>query len=92
MGLIERLRPKLLLNDKTLRVLLSENVNLKFINYFNNGEHSRKHYMKVATGASPSMKNISRDNIKILLLPLPSFPEQKASPPKSKNCLPPAIN
>jgi len=69
---------KLLLNDKTLRVHFSENINIEYMNLFNNGEYAREHYISVATGASPSMKNISRDNIKSLLTPLPPLPEQKA--------------
>ena len=76
--IVENVRPKLLLNDKTLRVLFSQEIVLPFINRFNNSEHARQHYINVATGASPSMKNISRDNIKLLPLPLPPASEQKA--------------
>ena len=76
--IVNGVRSKLLLNDKTLRVKFSYNVSLHYMNMFNNGEYSRSHYVSVATGASPSMKNISRDNIKILGLPLPPLPEQKA--------------
>ncbi|MFN5397299.1 MAG: restriction endonuclease subunit S, partial [Pseudanabaena sp.] len=32
----------------------------------------------VAKGSSPSMKNVTRDNIKSLLVPLPPLAEQKA--------------
>ncbi len=76
--IVGNVRPKLLLNDKTLRVVFSRSVDQKFINFFNNGDFARQHYISVSTGASPSMKNISRDNIKSLLLPLPPFQEQKA--------------
>ncbi|VEG91164.1 restriction endonuclease subunit S [Legionella spiritensis] len=75
--IVGTVRDKLLLNDKTLRVRFSEHIDNKFINYFNNSEYSRRHYIRVSTGASPSMKNISRDNIKTLLLPLPPVEEQK---------------
>lgn len=76
--IIGGVRPKLLLNDKTLRVLFSVNIALSFINFFNNGGGARQYYISVSTGASPSMKNISRDNINLLPLPLPPLPEQKA--------------
>ena len=68
----------LVLNDKTLRVRFSDHIDLKYMNYFNNSEYSRRHYIQVSTGASPSMKNISRENIKILRLPLPPLSEQQA--------------
>lgn len=70
-------RPKLLLNDKTLRVKFSEKINLYFMNLINNSEYARTHYIRFATGASPSMKNLSRDNINALVLPLPPLEEQE---------------
>ena len=76
--IVGNVRQNLLLNDKTLRVLFSKNIDQVFINFFNNGDFARQHYIRVSTGASPSMKNVSRDNIKSLLLPLPPLPEQKA--------------
>ncbi|WP_440993586.1 restriction endonuclease subunit S [Cysteiniphilum litorale] len=76
--IVETVRDKLLLNDKTLRVRFSEHIGIKFMNYFNNSDYSRQHYIRFSTGASPSMKNISRDNIKTLLLALPPVEEQKA--------------
>ena len=75
--IVGNVRSKLLLNDKTLRVRFSAHIYNRFMNYFNNSEYSRLHYIRVSTGASPSMKNISRDNIKTLLLPLPSLGEQQ---------------
>ncbi|MES2286765.1 MAG: restriction endonuclease subunit S [Bacteroidota bacterium] len=73
----ENVRSQLLLNDKTLRVKFSEFIELKYINYYNNGPIARAYYLTVASGTSDSMKNISRENIKSQLIPLPPLEEQK---------------
>jgi type I restriction enzyme S subunit len=74
----EGVRQKLLLNDKTLRVKFSEIICSDFANSYNNSTYARKHYVKVSTGTSNSMQNISRENIKLLIFPLTSTREQKA--------------
>lgn len=74
----EGVRNKLLLNDKTLRINFSSNVSVDYLNLYNNGSQARVHYKEVSTGTSDSMQNISRDNIKMLVLPLPPLEEQKA--------------
>ena len=71
-------RQRLLLNDKTLRVRFPEFLLKKYFNYFNNASFARSYYASVAKGSSPSMKNVTRDNIKNLLIPLPPLAEQKA--------------
>ena len=71
-----KVRKKLLLNDKTLRVVFFENVNTNYINLYNNSEFARKHYELAAKGTSDSMKNISRDDIKLLCIPIPPLKEQ----------------
>ena len=74
----EGVRSKLLLNDKTLRFKFSNDADLEYINLYNNGSQAREHYIRVSTGTSNSMQNISRENIKTLVLPLPPLEEQKA--------------
>lgn len=71
-------RSKLLLNDKTLRIKFFDLVQDEYLNLYNNGGNARIHYRKVSSGTSDSMQNISRDNIKLLKIPLPPFEEQKA--------------
>ncbi|CAH9017635.1 hypothetical protein NURINAE_00468 [Candidatus Nitrosacidococcus sp. I8] len=75
--IVEKVREKLLLNDKTLRVKFSKLLNIRFANFFNNSEYSRNYYISISTGTSPSMKNISRDSIKLLPFPLPPLLEQQ---------------
>jgi hypothetical protein len=70
-------RPKLLLNDKTLRINFTQNISVQYLNLYNNGSQARIHYKSVSTGTSDSMQNISRDNIKLLKVPLPPLEEQK---------------
>lgn len=69
-------RSQLLLNDKILRIKFSNLINLRYINYYNNGPVARSYYLTVASGTSDSMKNISRENIKNHLIPLPPINEQ----------------
>ena len=83
----ENVRKKLLLNDKTLRVSLSGAINKEYINLFNNSSYARYYYMSVATGTSDSMKNVSRDSIKSLPIPLPSKEEQREVVKRTKSIL-----
>lgn len=71
-------RSKLLLNDKTLRFAFFSDINVDYVNLFNNSLTAREHYEEVSTGTSDSMKNISRDNIKALKFALPPMQEQSA--------------
>lgn len=81
------IRKKLLLNDKTLRVQFSKSLRIKYINFFNNSVIAREHYLEVASGTSDSMKNISRENIKALYVPLPPYDEQKVIIAKLKDII-----
>jgi len=71
-------RSKLLLNDKTLRFKFPKKVDSEYLNLYNNGLQARKHYKKVSSGTSDSMRNISRENIKMLMIPFPPHQEQQA--------------
>ncbi len=74
---VEETPPRLLLNDKTLRVVFPDSVNRRYVNLFNNGLIARQHYMRVASGTSESMRNVSRDNILVMPVPVPPLAEQK---------------
>ena len=74
----DSVRFKLLLNDKTLRVRFQSDIVKVYCNLFNNCSVARAYYKEVATGTSDSMKNIGREQIKNLLVPLPPETEQKA--------------
>ncbi|MDJ1505582.1 restriction endonuclease subunit S [Xanthocytophaga agilis] len=65
-----------LLSDKSIRFLFSSKVDKHYINLLNNSSIAREYYKEVATGTSDSMKNISREQMYSLLIPLPPFAEQ----------------
>ena len=68
---------RLLMSDKIIRFKLAEDVNGVFVNLVNNSPVSRRFYASVAGGTSSSMKNVSRDKIRSLVIALPPLEEQK---------------
>lgn len=73
---VEQSPRQLLLNDKLLRVEFSESMNRRHFNYFNNGPVAPRYYLTIATGTSVSMRNISRENVVQMLVPVPPLAEQ----------------
>jgi type I restriction enzyme S subunit len=69
--------PRLLLNDKTLRVHFTEHMSKEFLNLVNNSTVSRAYYSSAASGTSSSMKNISREAVCTLPIALPPLDEQR---------------
>lgn len=68
---------KLMMSDKIVRLRLSENCCHRFVWIVNNyANFAREHYVRHASGVSPSMKNVSRDVILSLPFPLPPLAEQ----------------
>ncbi len=68
---------KLMMSDKIVRLYLSSKCNPRYLWMVNNySDSSRTHYARGASGVSPSMKNISRDVILNMPLPLPPLAEQ----------------
>lgn len=68
--------PRLMLSDKIVRFNLSSHVNKFFINHVNGANSSRAHYTKNASGTSSSMKNVSRETMSLLPIPLAPIAEQ----------------
>ena len=67
---------KLMMSDKIIRFRFSSSVYNQFINLVNNSELSRAYYAAVAGGTSSSMKNVSREQIRNLLIAIPPKEEQ----------------
>jgi type I restriction enzyme S subunit len=68
---------KLMMSDKIVRLLLSEHCCDRYVWIVNNyADFAREYYIIHASGVSPSMKNVSRDVILGLPLPLPPLAEQ----------------
>ena len=76
--LVEGLTLNLLLSDKTIRFRLSQYSNSRYANLVNKAAFVRAHFIRNATGASPSMKNLSRESITSHAIPLPPLAEQAA--------------
>lgn len=75
---VDKTRPKLMLCDKTLRLIVNPNLaQPEFIFHVLQTPVVRKQIEDSATGTSSSMKNISQNAITGLLLPQPSLEEQK---------------
>ena len=68
--------PKLMMSDKIVRFKLSKHVNKQFINIVNNSMAARAYYIGNASGTSSSMKNVSREVMTKLPVPLPPLSEQ----------------
>ena len=67
----------LMMSDKIVRLRLGTHINPHFaLLVNNNADYSRTYYAASATGVSPSMKNVSREMILNLLIPLPPLVEQ----------------
>ncbi len=68
--------PRLMMNDKLLRIVFSPNISLDYVNLVNNSTPSRTYYESVASGTSVSMRNVSRENVTNLPIPFPPLAEQ----------------
>lgn len=65
-----------MLSDKVLRLRFFNSVNKLYILYMLRSPFVRTQLSTAASGTSESMKNISQDTIKRLLIPFPSLEEQ----------------
>ncbi len=74
---IEKEVSRLMMSDKVLRARFADGVFSNFVNLVNNSRYARDYYAKVATGTSSSMKNVTRAQIRNLLIPLPPSAEQR---------------
>jgi type I restriction enzyme, S subunit len=74
--IVEETPEKLMMSDKIVRFRLPKSMNSHFINIVNGTEFSRSYYITNASGTSSSMKNVSRQVMAELPVPLPSLPEQ----------------
>ncbi len=70
------LNSNLLLSDKSIRLVFSEQVSKSYLKFYNDTNFAREYYKRVASGTSDSMKNITREQMYHLPIPLPSYPIQ----------------
>lgn len=68
--------PRLMLSDKIIRLHLSQHVDRAYVNLVNNSAEARNYYAAKASGTSSSMKNVAREVVLGLPLPLPPMSAQ----------------
>jgi type I restriction enzyme S subunit len=73
---VESTPPRLMLSDKIVRLKLSQSCNRRFVNLANSCPDARRYYGAIAGGTSSSMKNVSREQILNLPVPVPPLAEQ----------------
>jgi type I restriction enzyme S subunit len=69
-------KPRLMLSDKIIRLHTASGVDKAYLNLFNNSSFARTHYVANASGTSASMKNVSREVVLALPVPVPPAAEQ----------------
>ena len=67
---------RIMLSDKTLRIILSDKIDNEYLLYFMNSMLGRQRVQELATGNQDSMRNISQKNIKKIQIPICSLEEQ----------------
>jgi type I restriction enzyme S subunit len=68
---------KLMMSDKIIRFVFSDSVESEYINLVNASQVARDYYAAVAGGTSSSMRNVTREQIRNLVIALPPFKESK---------------
>ncbi|MGB3318269.1 MAG: restriction endonuclease subunit S [Sphingopyxis granuli] len=69
--------PGLMMSDKIVRLNFIEDTLKPWVNFVNNSDLSRAYYKSKATGTSDSMRNVSREVIHELPIPLPPLDVQQ---------------
>jgi type I restriction enzyme, S subunit len=75
--IVGRTPPHLMMSDKIVRFIFPDDIDKAFINLANSSEYARGHYARNASGTSSSMKNVTREVMCALPVPLPSLTEQR---------------
>jgi type I restriction enzyme S subunit len=69
--------PHLMMSDKIVRFAFPDVIDKDFINLVNSASFAREYYARNASGTSSSMKNVGRDVMSNLPVPLPPLAEQR---------------
>ena len=74
--IVNSISKRLMLSDKTLRIVFCSDVYKEYILFVMRSSSLRNQIEQSASGTSSSMKNISQDAIRHLLIPIPPIEEQ----------------
>ena len=86
--IVEKISKKLMLSDKVLRLRFSNSVNKLYVLHVLRSPFVKIQLSAAASGTSESMKNISQNTIKRLLIPFPPIEEQYLIVSKIEECFP----
>jgi type I restriction enzyme S subunit len=73
---VDQTPPRLMMSDKIVRFTFPDDIDRAYINLANSSLYSRAYYARNASGTSSSMKNIGREVMCNLPIPLPPLAEQ----------------
>ncbi len=74
--IVDKTTSKLMMSDKIVRFSLSQHINKHYTNVANGTDFARAYYITNASGTSSSMKNVTRQVMSELPIPLPPLSEQ----------------
>jgi type I restriction enzyme S subunit len=74
---VETTPPRLMMSDKIVRFTFPDQIERGFINLAHSSDASRSYYARNASGTSSSMKNVGREVMCNLPIPLPPLAEQR---------------
>ena len=75
--LVGECRPRLLLSDKSMRILVLPTVDKAWLRLALSSRSARAQMSAAATGTSDSMRNISQDKVKAVWIRVPALAEQR---------------
>lgn len=75
--IVDQVPPRLLLSDKLLRVSVPAEISKHYLNLFMASPSARSYLAEKSSGTSASMRNVSREVIKAMLIAVPPLAEQK---------------
>jgi type I restriction enzyme S subunit len=75
--IVDKTPPRLMMSDKIVRFQIPEEIDKFFLNLVNLSEWARDYYARNASGTSSSMKNVSRQVMCELPVPIPPLAEQR---------------
>lgn len=76
--LVRETRPRLVLSDKSLRLVTRDGVDREWLLYALLAPNTRRQISAVATGTSDSMRNISQEKLRAVRLRVPEVSQQRA--------------
>jgi type I restriction enzyme S subunit len=74
---VDQTPPRLMMSDKIVRFTFPSEIEKAFINLANSSDPSRGYYARNASGTSSSMKNVGREVMCNLPIPIPPLAEQR---------------